>query len=237
MRFDPDDRERALADAGAALGKACVGLTPAQAGEDWRKAGARELLREAGVAGAGIFLDAYAAARGSLKAARVHAEEAMGLAPRTLEAVLLAGGVAGLLQEAVENLGLDSKLKPAGFPSVKEPDVRRALADARTGALIARNLAQRAAWLASRGSAEHAGCEARALAVAADAVLKVWPPLSRLVVGEERYARAEADLFRVAVRMRPAAVAAVATELVGAPGPKGDRSMTATVEARPVRES
>lgn len=217
MNFALDDRTRAHAEAGTALGKSCIALSPAQAGEDWRRAGAKSLLRSIGPAAAAVYLDAYAAAGGSLRAARSHAEETIATAPQVFEAVLLAAGVEGLLREVVYNVRLPAESRPGGFPGEKDPDVRHALADARAWSGIARNLALRAAWLHQAGTptsdvknAPHA-----ALVAACDAVLKVWTPLSRLVIGEDAYVRYETELFRVAARLRPAALAAVASAHLG----------------------
>ena len=219
MNFDFDDKQRKLEETGRELGKRCRGVNPAQAGEDWRKLGAKELLRSAGITGAAIFLDAYAAERGSLKAARSHAEEAFVKAPVVLEAALLAGGLAGLLGEVIENVRLPVDLRPENFPTEKDPDVRRALADGSTQSLLARNLALRAAFVLDEGTptSDVKAAPMQALAIACDAVLKTWAPLSRLIIGEESYARIEADLFRVAAKRRPEAYAAIAVHLVGEP--------------------
>lgn len=219
MDFELNDAQRKLQETGNELGKRCRGMTPARAGEDWRGAGAKELLRGAGVTGAAIFLDAYAASRGTLKAARAHASDVIARSPAVLEAVLLAGGLAGLLVEVVENLRLPSELRPEGFPTAKDPDVRRALADGRTHALLARNLALRAAFVVDEGTptADVASAPHQALAISCDAVLKTWAPLSRLLIGEEPYAWIEAELFRTAARKRPEAYAAIATLVAGEP--------------------
>lgn len=229
MNWEMDEKLRALAEAGAELGKRCIALTPAQAGEDWRKAGAKELLRSAKTTGAAVFLDAYACARGSIRAARVHGEEAIALAPQALEAVLLAGGVQGLVAEIVENVRLPAEVRPEGFPTERDPDVRHALADARAWSLPARNLALRAAAEADAGT----GDPSMSLAAACEAVIKIWPALSRLIIVEERYLRAEADLFRAASKAEPAALAAIATSFLGAPSAKGEA--TTTAEASPRR--
>lgn len=219
MDFDLDDAQRKLQDAGRELGKRCRGMTPARAGEDWRAAGAKELLRGANVTGAAIFLDAYAASRGTVKAARAHAAEVIARSPSVIEATLLAGGLAGLIAEVVENLRLPPELRPDGFPSEKDPDVRRALADGRTWSQLARNLALRAAFVIDDGTpaADVAAAAHHALAISCDAVLKTWAPLSRLVIGEEPYAWIEADLFRTAARKRPEAYGAIATLIAGEP--------------------
>lgn len=217
MDFELDDKQRKLQEKGAELGGRCRGMTPATAGEDWRKLAAKEELRGVGIAGAAIFLDAYAAARGSLRAARSHADEIIAKSPEVLEAVLLAGGLQGLIAEVVENVRLPLDLRADNAPTEKDPDVRRALADAKTHSLIARNLALRAAWVIDVGTptSDVASAPSFALATACDAVLKTWAPLSRLIIGDEPYATIEADLFRVAARRRPDAFAAIATRLVG----------------------
>ena len=217
MDFELDERQRKLQERGADLGKRCRNQTPAQAGEDWRKLEAKELMRGAGITGAAMFLDAYAAARGSLKAARTHADDVIAKAPWVLEATLLAGGLQGLIVEVVENLRLPPDLRPEGFPTEKDPDVRRGLADARALSLLARNMALRAAWVVDEGTptSEVKAAPAHALANACDAVLKSWAPLSRLIIVEDAYARIEADLFRVAAKRRPEAFNAVAVTLVG----------------------
>ena len=119
--------------------------------------------------------------------------------------------------EIVENVKLPPELRNDGFPTEKDADVRRALADAKTQSLLARNLALRAAWVVDAGTptGDVALAPAHALAMACDAVLKTWAPLSRLIIGEEAYAMIEADLFRVAAKRRPEAFASVATLLVG----------------------
>lgn len=217
MDFELDDRQRTLQEKGSELGARCRSATPASAGEDWRKLAAKEHLRGAGIAGAAIFLDAYAAARGSLRAARSHADDVIAKAPEVLEAVLLAGGLQGLIAEVVENVRLPPDLRADNAPTEKDPDVRRAVADAKTHSLLARNLALRAAWVLDAGTptSDVASAPSLALAAACDAVLVTWPPLSRLVIGEEPYATIEADLFRVAARRRPDAFASIATRLVG----------------------
>lgn len=217
MNFETDHRTRAHAEAGAALGKTCIGLSPAQAGEDWRRAEAKSLLRSIGATAAAVYLDAYAAAGGSLRAARSHAEDTIATAPQIFEAVLLAGAVEGLLREVVYNVRLPVETRPDGFPSEKDPDVRHALADARAWSQIARNLALRAAWLHEAGTptTDVKNAPPAALVAACDAVLKVWTPLSRLVIGEEAYVRYETELFRAAARLRPAALAQVATAHLG----------------------
>ena len=217
MDFELDDTQRKLQEKGSELGIRCRGATPAIAGEDWRKLAAKEHLRGAGIGGAAIFLDAYAASRGNLRAARSHADDVIAKSPDVLEAVLLAGGLQGLIVEIVENVRLPAELRSEGFPTEKDADVRRALADAKTQSLLARNLAQRAAWVVDAGTptGDLASAPTYALAIACDAVLKTWAPLSRLIIGEEPYSMLEADLFRVAAKRRPDAFAAVATLLVG----------------------
>jgi len=236
MEFELDETQRKLQENGAELGKRCRGATPAIAGEDWRKLNAKEHLRSAGICGAAIFLDAYAAARGNLRAARSHADDVIAKAPDVLEAVLLAGGLQGLILEIVENVRLPVDLRNDGFPTEKDPDVRRALADAMTHSLLARNLALRAAWVVDTGSptSDVASAPRFALATACDAILKTWAPLSRLIIGEEPYAMLEADLFRVAAKRRPEAFASVATLLVGE---RSRKEGTGTAEtARPEAE-
>lgn len=217
MDFALDDTLRDLRDAGAALGARCRAQTPAQVGEDWRAAGAKELLRAAGAVGAALFLDAYAAARGSVRAARIHAEDAIAKAPEVLEAALLAGGVQGMIAEVVENVRLPEGTRPEGFPHERAPDVRHALADARAWSLLARNMALRAGAVVDAGTptSEVAVAPAIALSAACDAVLRSWPGLSRLLIVEETYQRLEADLFRIAAKSKPGAMAKVATRLVG----------------------
>lgn len=217
MDFELDDRQRTLQENGTELGKRCRGATPATAGEDWRKLGAKELMRSAGVTGAAIFLDAYAANRGSLRAARSHADDVIAKSPDVLEAVLLAGGLQGLILEVVENVRLPPELRADGFPTEKDPDVRRALADAKTMSLLARNQALRAAWVLDAGSptGDVNAAPSHSLAIACDAVLSTWAALSRLIIVEEAYAQIEADLFRVAAKRRPEAYARVANLLLG----------------------
>lgn len=217
MDFELDDKQRTLQDKGAELGKRCRGMKPASAGEDWRKAGAKELLRGAGVTSAAIFLDAYAAHRGNLRAARSHADDVIAKAPDVLEAVLLAGGLQGLILEVVENVRLPVDLRPDGLPTEKDPDVRRAIADAKTLSLLARNQALRAAWVSDIGTptSDVKAAPLHALAMACDAVLGTWGALSRLIIGEEPYTLIEADLFRVAARRRPEVYQSIADLLLG----------------------
>jgi hypothetical protein len=217
MDFELDDKLRALQETGAELGKRCRGATPAIAGEDWRTLGAKELMRGAGITGAAIFLDAYAANRGTLRAARSHADDVIAKAPDVLEAVLLAGGLQGLILEVVENVRLPADLRNEGLPTEKDPDVRRGLADAKTQSLLARNQALRAAWVVDVGTptSDVKAAPLHALAFACDAVLATWAPLSRLIIGDEAYAMIESDLFRFAARRRPEVFQAVADLLLG----------------------
>jgi hypothetical protein len=224
MDFELDERQRKLQERGADLGKRCRGATPASAGDDWRKLEAKELLRGVGITGAAIFLDAYAAARGSLRAARSQADDVIAKSPWVLEAVLLSGGLEGLLSEVVENLRLPPDLRQEGFPTEKDPDVRRALADAKSLSLLARNMALRAAWVVDEGTptADVKAAPAHALGTACDAVLKSWAGISRLIIVEDAYQRNEADLIRVAAKRRPEAFNAIAVTLVGERQRKGD---------------
>ncbi len=217
MNFTLDQKTKELRDAAEALGKRCRDLTPARAGEDWRQAGARDLLRAGSLHQAAVFLDAYAAARGSVRAARVHAGDVLARAPQSLEAALLAGAVQGLVAEVLENLRLPEDTRPAGFPDERDPDARRALADARAWSLLAREQAIRAAWVEDAGtpSGDVRQSPAIALAAACDAVVKTWPALSRLLIGEESYTRYETDVFRPAAKARHAAIASIATVLLG----------------------
>ena len=232
MDFSFDTRLRELADAGAALGARCKGQTPAQVGGDWRAIGAPELLRNVGVAGTAVFLDAFVAARGGLRIARVHAEDAIARAPQALEAALLAGGVQGLITEVVENVRLPEATRPAGFPHDRDPAVRHALADARAWSLLARNSALRAAWVVDTGTptADVLAAPAMALSAACDAVLKVWPALSRLLLVEETYQRLELELFRVAARSKPIAMEAIAISLLGEADQRSESTVTAALE-------
>ena len=228
MNFTVDDPLRDLIEAGRVLGTRCRAQTPAQVGEDWRGAGAKELLRTSGAGGMAAFLDAYACARGTLRAARVHAADAIAKTPMVAEAALLAAGVEGLVLEVVENVRLPAELRGAEFPGEKDPAVRRALADARTLSLIARNLAYRAGWVVDAGTPvlEVASLPAFALSAACDAVLASWPPLSRLVRVEETYQRYETELFRIAASRKPGIRAAIAALLVGAPATKSETTVT-----------
>lgn len=224
MEFALSDEQRSLEEAGATLGRSCRGASPARSGEDWRKVDAKAVLRSVGRLGAAIFLDAYAAARGSLRSARAHAEDTLAEAPEVFEAVLLAGGVEGLLQEVVENLRLPAETRPPSLPGARDPAVRRAIADARAWSALARHQARRAAWLVEVGtpSGEVASAPGIALAGSVEAVLKAWPALSPLVIGEEAYASFEADLFRPAAARRAASLSAVAERLLG-PVARGER--------------
>ncbi len=236
MNLVPSPEQQALAEAGLRLGRECRSLSPANAAEYWRRAGVPEILRRSNRVGAALFLDAYARERGSLRAVRQHAEAAIATAPAALEGALLAGGLVGLTREVIENVRLPEGKRPAGFPTEKDPHVRRALADASAWATIAQTLALRAAWAADRfdgglagsGAPDDAGASdapasreevaqaaAMALSAACDAVLSSWAALSRLLIGEEIYAAFETDLFRAATKAKPGAQDAIAESVIG----------------------
>jgi hypothetical protein len=159
----------------------------------------------------------------------MHADDVIARAPLVIEAALLAGGVRGLATEIIENVRLPEATRPAGFPDERDPDVRRALADASAWSLLAREQAARAAWVLDAGTptSDVRQSPAIALAAACDAVLKTWPHLSRLIIGDESYARVESDLFRPAAKLRPSMVASVAVSLLGELPKKKEGTVTA----------